>query len=118
MIDAWDDFIRQWNSGAPLTANRAFHTSETWVEAETNASLVTGAIETVLVVLLTAFLSVFFSTFSFSLSVFSICLVLFAIITLFFFMVSIMGWSVGPIELLSLIVFVGYSVTYPLHVAH
>lgn len=29
-----------------------------------------------------------------------------------------MGWSLGPIEVIALIVFVGYAVTYSLHIAH
>ncbi|CAE7380889.1 unnamed protein product [Symbiodinium natans] len=35
-----------------------------------------------------------------------------------FFMVTVMGWSIGPIEVIALVVFVGYSVTYALHIAH
>lgn len=33
-------------------------------------------------------------------------------------MVLVMGWKVGSIEVISLVIFVGYSVTYSLHVAH
>ena len=29
-----------------------------------------------------------------------------------------MGWAVGVLEVLGLIVFVGYSITYSLHIAH
>merc|ERR1719446_549000 len=29
-----------------------------------------------------------------------------------------MKWKIGPIEVISLVVFVGYSVTYSLHIAH
>merc|ERR1712046_316682 len=40
------------------------------------------------------------------------------IICLLFFMVVIMGWKIGAIEVLSLIVFVGFAVDYCLHVGH
>jgi len=30
----------------------------------------------------------------------------------------VMEWKIGPIEVISLVVFVGYSVTYSLHIAH
>merc|ERR1719343_101394 len=29
-----------------------------------------------------------------------------------------MRWSIGPVEVISLIVFIGYAVTYSLHIAH
>lgn len=29
-----------------------------------------------------------------------------------------MGWAIGVLEILGLIVFVGYSITYSLHIAH
>merc|ERR1712066_338181 len=44
--------------------------------------------------------------------------VLAIIIGLMFFMVVVMRWEVGAIEVLCLIVFVGFAVDYCLHVAH
>ncbi|CAE8624747.1 unnamed protein product [Polarella glacialis] len=35
-----------------------------------------------------------------------------------FFMVVVMSWAIGPIEVIALIIFIGYAVTYSLHVAH
>merc|ERR1719229_734048 len=45
-------------------------------------------------------------------------IVLGVIIGLAFFMICLAGWSLGPIEVIALIVFVGYSVTFSLHIAH
>ena len=39
-------------------------------------------------------------------------------ICLAWFMICLMGWAVGVLEVLGLIVFVGYSITYSLHIAH
>ncbi|CAE7948516.1 Disp3, partial [Symbiodinium sp. KB8] len=39
-------------------------------------------------------------------------------ISLAWFMIVFMGWPVGVLEVLGLIVFVGYSITYSLHIAH
>lgn len=33
-------------------------------------------------------------------------------------MIVLMDWSIGPIEVICLVIFVGYSVTFGLHVAH
>eukprot|EP00747_Dinoflagellata_sp_TGD_P008907 gnl/TRDRNA2_/TRDRNA2_118505_c0_seq1.p1 gnl/TRDRNA2_/TRDRNA2_118505_c0~~gnl/TRDRNA2_/TRDRNA2_118505_c0_seq1.p1 ORF type:complete len:253 (+),score=32.33 gnl/TRDRNA2_/TRDRNA2_118505_c0_seq1:24-761(+) len=45
-------------------------------------------------------------------------LVLGIISGLAFFMIVVMDWDIGPVEVISLVVFVGYSVTYALHIAH
>eukprot|EP00930_Biecheleria_cincta_P019242 TRINITY_DN14739_c0_g2_i1.p1 TRINITY_DN14739_c0_g2~~TRINITY_DN14739_c0_g2_i1.p1 ORF type:complete len:336 (-),score=37.81 TRINITY_DN14739_c0_g2_i1:59-997(-) len=45
-------------------------------------------------------------------------MVLAVIIILFFFMVVVLSWPLGAIELISLIVFVGYAATFCLHIAH
>jgi len=37
---------------------------------------------------------------------------------LLFFILVVFQWAIGPIEVISLIIFVGYSVTYSLHIAH
>eukprot|EP00913_Durusdinium_trenchii_P001823 g1689.t1 len=50
-----------------------------------------------------------------SLVVLSTLIVIFA---LTWFIVVVMGWPIGPIEVIALIVFIGYAVTYSLHIAH
>jgi hypothetical protein len=35
-----------------------------------------------------------------------------------FFMICIMQWPIGPVEVIALIVFIGYAVTYSLHISH
>merc|ERR1719181_2409985 len=45
-------------------------------------------------------------------------LVIINISGLAFFMITLMDWSIGPIEVICLVVFVGYSVTFGLHVSH
>eukprot|EP00434_Breviolum_minutum_P038652 symbB.v1.2.034294.t1/scaffold4401.1/size40130/4 len=50
-----------------------------------------------------------------SLVVASTLIVIFA---LTWFIVVVMGWAIGPIEVIALIVFIGYAVTYSLHIAH
>jgi len=59
-----------------------------------------------------------FFTWDLVLSLIVFVLVLLIISGLAFFMVVVMAWEIGPIEVLSLVIFVGYSVTYVLHIAH
>merc|ERR1719326_1554502 len=50
---------------------------------------------------------------------FYVVLTTLAVLThLAFFIIVVMGWPLGPIEIVGLIIFVGYSVTLSLHIAH
>jgi hypothetical protein len=60
----------------------------------------------------------FVFTFDLILSLLVTALVLGIIAGLAFFMICIMGWAIGALEVLSLIIFMGYAVTYSLHIAH
>merc|ERR1712048_1470548 len=55
---------------------------------------------------------------SLRLSFFVVCATITVIGGLMWFVVVLMGWAVGPIEIIALIVFIGYAVTYSLHIAH
>jgi hypothetical protein len=57
-------------------------------------------------------------TFDVKLAFIVVGVVLIVIAGLAFFITSLMGWEVGAIEVISLVVFVGYAVTYALHIAH
>jgi len=115
--DTWKAWIADWNSRAPLTANYAYPTASKWKGAATEKALVQGSLETIFFVSGTAFVCTILSTFSCCLSIVSVLLVL-MIVLLLFFMICIMGWTLGPIELLGIIFFVGYTASYPLHVVH
>merc|ERR1719343_352422 len=52
------------------------------------------------------------------LSLYVVCATVTVVSGLAWFIVALMGWAVGPIEVIALIVFIGYAVTYSLHIAH
>merc|ERR1719272_1343493 len=64
------------------------------------------------------FLGIFLFTFSIHLALLVMIVVMQIIVCLLFFMTVMMEWPIGAIEVLSLIVFVGFAVDYCLHVAH
>jgi predicted RND superfamily exporter protein len=116
--EKWDRFVSMRNSQASETANRAYHTSTTWVHADIVIAVKRGLIETVLLTLVCAFLLVALFTQSLLIAVYVLAVVVWIISSLIFFMVVVFGWSVGPIEVVCLIVFIGYAITYALHIAH
>merc|ERR1719329_801827 len=116
--EVWDSYVDRKNAEAPQTANRAFHTTSVWVRAEAEFSIVSSTVETILVSAGCGFLGMLVFTGNPTLAVLVLVLVLGVIAGLAFFIVFVMGWLIGPIEVIALVVFLGYSVTYSLHVAH
>jgi len=53
-----------------------------------------------------------------ALAVYVILCIICVVVCLAAMMVGIMGWTFGAVEAVGLIVFVGYSITYSLHIAH
>jgi len=117
-MHVWDDFVSARNHEASVTANQAFHTAALWPRAEAEKAIRESTIDTIVISAACAFLGVFIFTWDPVLAVMVVLLVLGIIAGLAFFMVVIMDWAIGPIEVISLVVFLGYSVTYSLHIAH
>lgn len=116
----WDDKLRNWNQAAVATArgDEAFHVSSAWAEAEANQELITSAVLTLVILLCLAFTFMVLFTWSIALSLFVVGATLAAIGGLTFFIVIVMRWEVGLIEVIAIVYFIGYAVTYSLHIAH
>ncbi|CAE8624124.1 unnamed protein product [Polarella glacialis] len=114
----WDEYVDEKNSKAALTANKAWHSAQSWVRAEAELAIVGSTISTIIIATSSAWLGVLVFTGDIVLAMVVTMIVMVIIAGLAFFIVSVMGWAIGPIEVISLVVFVGYSVTYALHIAH
>jgi hypothetical protein len=116
--ERWDMYITTFNRAASPSAVGAFHTSDLWVQAAAQAELVSSTLLTLILVLVFAFMGMLAFTLDPVLSLFVVATTIGVIVSLAFFIIVIMGWPIGPIEAISLIVFIGYAVTYSLHIAH
>lgn len=115
----WDDFLRAANGPAFLgLPPMAFHTSNLWVRADVANALVLSTINTMAIIVVLAFLCMILFTGSILLSFYVVMETVLVICGLTFFIVVIMDLKIGPLEVIALIFFLGYSVTYSLHVAH
>lgn len=114
----WDRFVDERNALASETANRAWHTAQAWVLAEAELAIINSTIVTIVVAAVCGWACMLLFTNDPTLAFLVLMLVLGVVTGLAFFMIVIMAWPLGPIEVISLVVFVGYSVTYSLHVAH
>eukprot|EP00931_Biecheleriopsis_adriatica_P024916 TRINITY_DN15416_c0_g1_i2.p1 TRINITY_DN15416_c0_g1~~TRINITY_DN15416_c0_g1_i2.p1 ORF type:complete len:790 (+),score=143.97 TRINITY_DN15416_c0_g1_i2:2043-4412(+) len=117
-VAEWREFIMSWNLQAPEGANQAFVISPDGQTATTEISMVQSTATTFIVSIACGFFAMLMFTCSLVLATLVSILVLGVMSGLCFFMTTLMGWALGPIEILSLIIFVGYSITYSLHVAH
>lgn len=116
--EKWDSFVDGLNAKAASTGNMAWHTAQAWVQAEAEVAIINSTILTIVVAALGGFGCMLIFTLDPLLALLVLLLVMAVVTSLAFFMVVIMAWTVGPIEVISLVAFVGYSVTYSLHVAH
>jgi hypothetical protein len=115
----WNKAIDSLNGRAPLETQNAWHTSSLWIRAEAEQAIIGSTIATLAVSLGCGFLGTFcFTHFNCLLSAFVVVAVLCVTMSLAFFMSVVMGWKTGAVEVLGLIVFVGYSITYSLHITH
>lgn len=114
----WNTYLSAWNDEASRATRGAWHTSALWVKAEAQEELVSSTITTLVIVLCLAFVGMLAFTFDILLSIYVVLSTLLVLIGLAFFIVVVMKWEIGPVEVIALIVFIGYAVTYSLHIAH
>jgi len=116
--DLWDAYLDDYNSQASSEANGAVQTSSVWVQAEAVRELVSSTFTTMAVAIGFAFLGMLIVTVDLLLSIFVVLATLANVCFLAAFMVLIMKWPIGAIEIVALIAFIGYAMTYSLHIAH
>jgi len=114
----WDAYLENFNATARPSARGAFHVSELWVNAESLAVLLTTTVQTLAILLILAFFGMLVFTWSVLLSVYVVLATVCVMAGLLFVIVVVMGWQIGLIEVIAIVYFVGYAVTYSLHIAH
>eukprot|EP00930_Biecheleria_cincta_P001250 TRINITY_DN102399_c0_g1_i1.p1 TRINITY_DN102399_c0_g1~~TRINITY_DN102399_c0_g1_i1.p1 ORF type:complete len:2057 (+),score=335.66 TRINITY_DN102399_c0_g1_i1:535-6171(+) len=114
----WDNYLIQYNLQASIYGKGAWHSSSLWVRAEAQSALMWSTIATVAIILVLAWLGMLVFTGDPVLSCLVVVATLGVIFGLFWFIAVLMAWPIGPIEVIALIVFIGYAVTYSLHIAH
>jgi len=113
----WDSYMGKLNMNAPGQAS-GFHASSLWVRAEAPRELIRSAVVTMVILLCLALCGMLVFTQSAVMSLFVIVATLTVMCGLAFFIVFVMGWTIGLLETISVVYFIGYAVTYSLHIAH
>eukprot|EP00929_Paragymnodinium_shiwhaense_P065108 TRINITY_DN32677_c0_g1_i2.p1 TRINITY_DN32677_c0_g1~~TRINITY_DN32677_c0_g1_i2.p1 ORF type:complete len:1494 (+),score=281.93 TRINITY_DN32677_c0_g1_i2:79-4560(+) len=114
----WDKHVADWLPTAPGGARGMVHVSSYWAKAAEQAAVVYSVQLTMLSFLGLAFLVVVLFTRSLAMAL-VVCIATISVqVGLLFFIVIIMDWELGMLEGICLIYFIGYAVTYSLHVGH
>lgn len=114
---AWDRYLDYHNELSSLGANKAFHVSSLWVNVEAQDGILRSTVTTITSAILIGYLAAVLFTQDLVLAFFPMLSVLLTVIALLFTMVGILQWPFGPVDVISLIVFLGYMFTFNLHVA-
>jgi len=117
-MNAWSDYVAAQNEVASIRAGRAWHTSPLWVRVGAQHGIIQSTAAIILISVAAGFLAMVLFTGSCSLALLSMVSVMLIVVSLLFFMVTVMQWAVGAIEVVALIVFLGYMFTFNLHISH
>lgn len=117
-LEAWDDHVSARNAAASLRANSAWHASPLWVRARAQAGLISSTAITVSISVMVGFLAMLVFTCDLRLACLSMVSSVLTILSLLFVMVVCLQWMIGAIEVVALIVFLGYLFSFNLHVSH
>ena len=118
LMNAWGDFVKVRNADAAMRANRAWHVSSLWVRVEAQHGIISSTAASIGISVMVGFFTVLGATRDAKLACLCMLSVMLTILSQLFFMVVVMQWSIGPIEVVALIVFLGYMFTFNLHIAH
>merc|ERR1719181_2482149 len=113
----WDQYVEAFNLKAESAIKGIWHASKLWVRAEAEKVILDSTMVTLGISLGCVFVGIVLFTRSVHLALLVMLIVTSIIIELGMFMTVIMEWPIGAIEVLSLIVFVGFAVDYCLHIA-
>jgi len=115
----WDQYVENLNLNAPVGADEAWHNSKSWIRVEASQAILSSTLDSMILSSACGFFGALVSThFDVWLSVFALFAVIGVTLLLAWFICVFLGWTIGAIEVLGLIIFVGYSITYSLHIAH
>jgi len=118
VYERWAAFNEQLIADAPATAGPSRMTSASFSMLQTQLLVASSTSEAVAISFMFSFVALFVFTQNATISALAVLTVLMIVVSLLCWMVVGLGYEFGAIEALSVIIFVGYSVDYTLHIAH
>ena len=118
VFEAWEDLKNQYNADSPAGVNKAVQTAkDEWAYLETEREFVRGAIEGIIISMIFGFLVILVSTLNIINAFYSIACIG-SIVACVIAVMELDGWSLGIIESVSVVIIIGFSIDYVVHLAN
>jgi len=117
ITEKWERTIADYNQGAPAGVNDVYATTIDWAFAVTSEDLVSSAVRGLGISLAVAFVAMTLSTLNVVISLYAIFIVG-AIVTCVIALMYLYGWGWGISESVAVVLIVGFSVDYVVHLAN
>jgi len=115
--EEWEEVVDELNNGSGVGLNDAFQTSLWWTWYMSEQTLVDDAVQGMLIAGSVSFAILVFTTQNVILSFFAIvCIV--GIVTSVMSIVFFNGWDFGTAESVAVVILIGFSVDYVVHICH
>jgi preprotein translocase subunit SecF len=114
----YDGFLQEIKNEMDAFQGAVWHTSRLWVQKDLEAQIVQSFGSSVALGIFAGFIAVEIFTWWNLMAGVSIVVVVGGVMTSVTAILSAVGWALGPLEVISIIVFLGYSMTYSIHIAH
>jgi hypothetical protein len=114
----YDKFLQEIKREMDAFQGDVWHTSRLWVQKDLEAQIVQSFGSSVVLGIFAGFIAVEIFTWWNLMAGVSIVVVVGGVMTSVTAILSAAGWALGPLEVISIIVFLGYSMTYSIHIAH
>ena len=112
-----EEKMKEFNRGSKISLQGYQTTFDNWAWLQLRAQLVDNALMSVLISIVFAFLILVFTSFNLYTSLIAIFCIS-AVIFFLLFAIYALGWDFGIIESTCVIVFIGVSIDYVVHICH
>jgi len=118
VYEEWEELKNTFNTGSAVGANNAFQTAEVhWAFLITQKQFTDGAIQGTILSLAFAFIVLIISTLNILTAIYAITSISCIVISVIALM-EIIGWTLGVIESVAIVILIGFSVDYAVHLAN
>lgn len=118
VYEDWEDLKDAYNKNSPSGVNKAIQTAGyDWAWLVTEREMTRGAIQGIIISLLFALFVLILSTYNVVISIYAVlCIGVIVLSTIA--IMEICGWGLGVIEAIAMVMIIGFSVDYVVHLAN
>jgi predicted RND superfamily exporter protein len=118
VYEDWEDLKNQYNKNSPSGVNNALQTAEIhWAFLISEKEFVNGAIQGTIIALSFAFAVLLISTLNIVIAIYA-TLSISGIVVSVIAIMELFGWTLGVIESIAIVILIGFSVDYAVHLAN